>query len=383
MKKHALHRSLFCLLLVACLLPLGSCTRFQQNVNLEDDSSGEVLPAFDIYYYGESMAQGNVAYVYARLKESVACTVPATKIPLDPSQNVTKEDLHDAICMFISDRPDCFWFQKDYTFSTQGDAVVELCPTYCFEQAQLETVREELDEALEEILQGVSKTDLTDRTYETALYLHDELAKRVEYEETGYHQNAYGALVDGKAVCAGYAAAYQLLLQKAGIPSYTVIGTGIDPADESGTAVAHAWNAVWMTETDCVFTDVTWNDAPEHIFHYYFNRTFEEMERDHTANPDSFPVVSCGHEGYDYLAKNPSLEVSSATTAKQFADLFYQIDSQTYKTVVFYNDEQPFSTWFDRIHTDLFREISHLETYSASVGQSHIGNEYQIQIKFK
>ena len=100
MKKHALHRSLFCLLLVACLLPLGSCTRFQQNVNLEDDSSGEVLPAFDIYYYGESMAQGNVAYVYARLKESVACTVPATKIPLDPSQNVTKEDLRDAICMF-------------------------------------------------------------------------------------------------------------------------------------------------------------------------------------------------------------------------------------------------------------------------------------------
>ncbi|MBO5670640.1 MAG: hypothetical protein J6S41_03745, partial [Clostridia bacterium] len=97
--------------------------------------------------------------------------------------------------------------------------------------------------------------DLPDgNDYDKALYLHDALAAHVSYVKTGDHQTAYGALVGKKAVCAGYAAAYQLLMKRAGIRNWTVEGSSID--SRTGQTVPHAWNLVWISNDVCVYTDV-------------------------------------------------------------------------------------------------------------------------------
>lgn len=63
---------------------------------------------------------------------------------------------------------------------------------------------------------------------------------------------AYGALLNGKCVCAGYAAAFHLLAEKAGLESIVVTG------NLDGT-LAHAWNKVKIDGKWQVL-DVTNND---------------------------------------------------------------------------------------------------------------------------
>lgn len=114
-------------------------------------------------------------------------------------------------------------------------------------------------------------------------YYHDALANLVDYDYDAKESGRYmvqavdsSVLVllsaDGKAdmgnktVCAGYAQAYQLLLQQAGIDSWYVVGLIGDTTGDSGSTRSHAWNLVNVGNGYKV-VDVTWDDpegeAPE------------------------------------------------------------------------------------------------------------------------
>ena len=84
------------------------------------------------------------------------------------------------------------------------------------------------------------------------------------------NQSAYSALVLGKTVCAGYARAYQYLLQKLGIPCYYCTGY----AGEN-----HAWNIVKLEDT-YYNVDVTWSDTKPQNY-LYFNGTDADYAKDH------------------------------------------------------------------------------------------------------
>ena len=77
-------------------------------------------------------------------------------------------------------------------------------------------------------------------------------------EEFNDSFTAYGALLNGKCVCAGYAAAFTLLAQEAGLESIVVTGY----LDGS---LAHAWNKVKIDD-EWQIVDVTNNDNE-----YFFN----------------------------------------------------------------------------------------------------------------
>ena len=186
---------------------------------------------------------------------------------------------------------------------------------------------EQLAAKIEQIISGIPSW--ADTQAKVALYLHDYVALNVAYEMVGDHQTAYGALLDGKAVCAGYADAYQHLLTAAGIEAYTIYGI----ADNgSGVPESHAWTMV-MLDGNCVFTDVTWDDPfingvqdPDYVTHTYFQITFEEMSRDHFPDEESLAMIpdTCGHTGYDYysLMQGPGTGCaifSESTTAQEAA----------------------------------------------------------------
>ena len=132
--------------------------------------------------------------------------------------------------------------------------------------------------------------------------LHDRLAARVTYDGTGANaHNAYGALVEGKAVCEGYAEAFQYLLQKAGIQSFIITGSSSNPA--TGSPEGHAWNAVRI-DGRYYHVDVTWDDQGENIFYAYFNKTDAAILEDHTIDAAAYQLPVCSSENADYFYVN-------------------------------------------------------------------------------
>ena len=93
------------------------------------------------------------------------------------------------------------------------------------------------------------------------LALHDWLAIHLQYDQataagTSVNRDsftAYGALVNRKAVCEGYALAYQSLLKRCGIQAVTI----------SSESMNHGWNLVCLGG-EWYHVDVTWDDpAPD------------------------------------------------------------------------------------------------------------------------
>lgn len=106
--------------------------------------------------------------------------------------------------------------------------------------------------------------------YDKLKSIHDSLADYVEYDrsseipETSFE--AVGALIDGVAVCSGYAKAFKLLCERENIPCVLVGGMG-----KTSTGMEnHMWNYVQMDDGNWYAVDVTWDDQGEQIFYDYF-----------------------------------------------------------------------------------------------------------------
>lgn len=109
-----------------------------------------------------------------------------------------------------------------------------------------------------EIAARIEKNALND--YEKIKMAHDYLVKNIEYK-IGY-DGAYNALCLGRAVCNGYAAAFQLIMEELGIPCMMICSHEIN----------HVWNCVYL-EGDWYNIDVTWDDSTEKtgtIYYQYF-----------------------------------------------------------------------------------------------------------------
>lgn len=110
-------------------------------------------------------------------------------------------------------------------------------------------------------------------------YLHDLLCRHVTYDLTADNRhNAWGALMEGRAVCDGYAKAMTLLARI----SYLQAGVVHGQALSGGVPGDHAWNMLKISGAYTLL-DVTFNDqdAAGLISYAYFNLTDEWMNADH------------------------------------------------------------------------------------------------------
>lgn len=159
---------------------------------------------------------------------------------------------------------------KGYKISKNGKSVRVIYEENAKSQAQKQ---EEIKDKISDIIAKIITEDMTEQEKELAInqylcdnvvYDEDALANAEENnfmtvdEEFNDSFTAYGALINGKCVCAGYAAAFTLLAQEAGLESIVVTGY-LD-----GT-LAHAWNKVKIDD-EWQIVDVTNNDNE-----YFFN----------------------------------------------------------------------------------------------------------------
>ncbi len=110
--------------------------------------------------------------------------------------------------------------------------------------------------------------------YEQLLSIHDGLARRISYDYSppplpASSYDAYGALIEGLAVCEGYSEAFKLICDRLNIPCILVVGY----VATSGEPGPHMWNAVEIGGA-WYLVDVTWDDHTDSFPRVVFNDCF-------------------------------------------------------------------------------------------------------------
>lgn len=171
---------------------------------------------------------------------------------------------------------------KGYRMSTDGDKIRIIYEESLESQAEKqEAIKDKVTEIVDKIItEDMTELDkvlaINQYLCDTIVYDEEALANAEEndfaqVDEMFYDSfNAYGALINGKCVCAGYAAAFRLLAEEAGLESIVVTGY----LDGN---LAHAWNKVKIDD-EWYIVDTTNNDN-EYFFNALLNLPAEVSDR--------------------------------------------------------------------------------------------------------
>ena len=156
--------------------------------------------------------------------------------------------------------------------------------------------------------------------------IHDYVCDNVIYDiekkgdnKGGTEHTAYGALVEGRSVCQGYALSMYRLLLEAGVDCRIIDGEGID---RNGGTESHSWNIVNIGD-EYFYIDATWDDISQS--YDYFLRNREDFEKDHVMSSEytedfvteEYPVSASGY-AFDYDATLKSIRKAAKSTLKAF-----------------------------------------------------------------
>ena len=153
-------------------------------------------------------------------------------------------------------------------------------------QEQINQAIKKLEQVKKYIIQNK-----TGNTYDDIKMVHDYLIANIEYDSTISKDNIYniyGALINGEAVCEGYARAFKYLMDGLEIPCTLVIGTG---RNSEGNTENHAWNYVLLNDSWYAI-DTTWDDpvvtgvgwVSQATRYKYFLKGANDMNIDHQPN---------------------------------------------------------------------------------------------------
>ena len=133
------------------------------------------------------------------------------------------------------------------------------------------------DAAVEAVVASVLPQLNQGSDYDRVKKVHDYLCNHITYTLNGGPEiyTAYGALVEGKAVCEGYAIAFQRFMEAMGIPCYIASGTI--------KGEGHAWNLVQLNG-QWYHLDATWDDQEWGIADRYFLISGSKMGYDTWGN---------------------------------------------------------------------------------------------------
>lgn len=212
--------------------------------------------------------------------------------------NLNTDDLYHEFLEMLGDHPELFWLTGGGNHTLRTDNVFqiyELTPYTLNTDDNLENMEKQLLQMVDLIINNCKGST----EYEKAKWVHDYLVMNVEYDEGVLYKvitksneryswdiahTSYGAIINKRAACDGYAKAYKLLMDRLGIECGVVTGTATNTL---GTD-SHAWNYVKL-DNQYFYVDVTWDDpinstydqSVDSVRHDYFCKTEKEMMADH------------------------------------------------------------------------------------------------------
>lgn len=177
--------------------------------------------------------------------------------------------------------------------------------------------------------------------------LHDWLIGRCAYdnEDPRYAYTAYGAVVKGKAVCAGIAEAFGYLCCEVGVACLRVVGyVNPEPGQRASHAGDgnHAWNMVQIAG-QWYHIDVTHdlNASDQTIRYDNFLLSDEEMSTDRDFHRLSYPRCA---RSYRYYERAGAYAATSSALERMITARVHKGGLLVFQTPVFADcDEQAFS----------------------------------------
>lgn len=220
----------------------------------------------------------------------------------------------------LGDNPDIIYFNKTMIKTREHLFGKRLNFTGCMNRRQAAKCEEALRTALEDAVWEIDKRAKNDM--EILMGISEFLQKNVRYDtkelkhsprrksRSPMSHNAYGALVEHKAVCDGYAGAFSLIAQYFGMRVMLVEGRS---SYNKSSRLDHAWNIIEY-RGNYFHIDATWDantyDNFEAYSYAYFGMTDDEIAVDHDWDVKTTPT--CNSEELSYYKSN-KLYAYSAT----------------------------------------------------------------------
>ena len=268
-------RKLTAVMLAICLM-IPWCTTLTVTADVNPQPQTAVRPkeSDEPFRFGRSILEqmdNSEALLYAYDQLVSGCETLSSRVDIfHRTHQLNAEEASLVWEVITSDYPAFFWLVDGVSIRSSGGVVTSYGLSVPADAAAQMAA---IDARVAELT-----ADLADKSdYEKSLILHNRLADINTYQFTANDQTIIGSLLEGQSVCAGYARAYQLLMQAVGIPVFYVTG--------HSKGQGHAWNLVQL-DGEWYYTDVTWDDQNDDggaIYYAYFNLTYEQMCEDHTA----------------------------------------------------------------------------------------------------
>lgn len=203
--------------------------------------------------------------------------------------------IQNVIVAVIYDNPDIFWYDYNFSYACKDDYNAKsliITLNFLYEYDEIEEMISEIEEVANDIVRETSYMD----EYEKSKYVYTYIAQNTVYKKSSNMNNIYGVLVEGRAVCEGYAKTYCYLMKKCGIESAVITGMSKNQA--------HAWNIVKINNR-YYYVDNTWGDPiiegdrvdPLYVDYSYLHLPYEDISVTHIED-----------ELYNDIHKNNDLE---------------------------------------------------------------------------
>lgn len=273
--------------------------------------------------YEQLTPQEKKAYeIFEKAFSSCAKSVDSSSI----SRNV---DVMKVLQVALGDNPQVIYFNKTQIKVTSGlfgGKQLQFCGTYS--SSQIRRMNQEIDNVVSSIMEEISLLNpLSD--YDKLMCIYEYLQNHVSYdskelEYTCKHgsslnpasHNAYGALIEKRAVCDGISAAFSLLAQEMGYSCTIVSGSA---AFMTKGFSSHAWNLIRLGDK-FYHIDATWDINHFHQTNEYSYEYFcvndDSINTDH--NWDIKTTPPCKYEDLSFYIKSGCY----ANTLSQIDEIF-------------------------------------------------------------
>lgn len=269
---------------------------------IDEEAAKELQNQIDTGHTGDGLDFDSIRYPYYAMLDDrgkhiyrqIYANASEIHSAFAPVEQITSDQLKNVFSAVYNDHPELFWMETSYSCKYLSDGT-------CVEiDLQFNPTAQNIDDARaifeENAGQIISEAQSLSSDYEKEKFVHDQLIEKVSYNlGAPMNQSAYSALVNGQTVCAGYARAFQYLLQQLDIPCYYCIGY----AGEE-----HAWNIVALDD-GYYNVDATWDDSDWGRYDY-FNKTDADYASSHIRRELSVYLPPCNGSAYRNLEQNPA-----------------------------------------------------------------------------
>lgn len=297
-------------------------------------------------------------------------------------QKVDPDELEQAVNLIERTHPEIFWLSGYSMCYSDISAEISFNIINQYSPDQLRQMADELERTVQEILRQIDPA-LPDS--EKIREIHDKIVLSTEYDlasaqsdRKDISNSAYGCLVNHRAICQGYAQAFQLLMNRLDIECGICSGIARNQP--------HAWNYVKLDQ-QYYWIDVTWDDPvtdsgdtdsafPEDwVHHHYFMLDDTTFRRTRTFDEENVFIPACNS-----MTENEFVKSGNYLESYNFAELDRKFteNKSTGRLEIMFRTEEQFRACLQDLFTN--KRIWDMRIFESGGGQIHYQQDQDLYI---